>query len=90
VGRPVILYNADVLGIGIMNIDELARTLGIVSSRRAPLGDLDLAPRPVNVKDHEEVDGVVAAVLVVVAFKVAQLSREEPLIWFILHPDSPK
>jgi hypothetical protein len=74
-GRQVILYNADVLGIGIMNIDELAHTLCMVF-RRAPRGDLDCAPRPMNVEDDEEIDGAVTAVLVVAAFKLAWLSRD--------------
>jgi hypothetical protein len=43
VGRQVVLHNPDVLGIGIMDIGEFARALGVVFCR-PPLGDLDLAP----------------------------------------------
>ena len=33
VGRQIILHDADVLGIGIMNIDEFAHALGVVLGR---------------------------------------------------------
>ena len=42
----------------------------------APLGDFDLAPRPVDVDADEEIDGAVAAVLVIVAFELARLGRD--------------
>ena len=51
VGRQVILHNPDALGIGIVDIDEFAHALGVVFGR-APLGDLDLAPGPVDVEDR--------------------------------------
>ena len=46
------------------------------SSAARRCGDLDLAPRPVRVEEDEEIDGAVAAVLVIVAFKPARLGRD--------------
>ena len=43
---------------------------------RAPLGDLDLAPRPVHVEEDEQIGGAVAAVLAVVALELARLGRD--------------
>ena len=51
VGRQVILHDPDARGIRIMDIDEFAHAAGVVSCR-APLGDLDLAPRPMHVDAH--------------------------------------
>ena len=72
VGRQVILHNPDAGGIGIMDIDEFAHALGVVF-RRPTLGDLDLAPGPVHVDADEEIDGAVAAILVIVAFELTRL-----------------
>jgi len=58
--------------------------LGIIFSG-APRGDLDLAPRPIGVEEDEEIDGAVAAVLVVVSFELARLGRigwrTSPMSW---------
>src|SRR5580692_5326510 len=74
VGRQVVLHNADVLGLGIMDIDELAHELSVVFCCPS-FGDLDLAPGTMHVEDDEEIDGAVAAVLVIVAFELARLGR---------------
>src|ERR1700719_1789476 len=58
-----------------MDIDEFAHAAGVVSCR-APLGDLDLAPRPMHVDAHEEIDGAVTAVLVIVTFELTRLGRD--------------
>jgi hypothetical protein len=70
-----ILHNADTFGIGEMDIGEFAHALGVVFCR-PPLGDLDLAPGPMHVDADEEIDGAVAAVLVVVAFELARRGRD--------------
>ena len=57
-----------------MDIDEFAHAPGVVF-RRPPLSDLDLAPRPVHVDTDEEIDGAVAAVLVIVTFELARFGR---------------
>ena len=84
VGRQVILHDADARGFGIMDIDEFAHALGIIF-RRPALGDLDLAPGPVHVDTDEEIDGAVAAVLAIVAFKLAGWAgigwRTSPINW---------
>ena len=48
VDRQVILYHPDASGVGIMDIDEFAHAVGVVYCR-PPLGDLDLAPGPIDV-----------------------------------------
>jgi len=74
-GRQIILHHADACGIGIMDIDEFTHAVGVIFCR-PPLGDLDLAPRPMHVDADEEIDGAVAAVLVIVAFELARLGRD--------------
>lgn len=75
VGRQIVLHEANAGGLGIVDIDEVAHAMGVVSCR-APLGDLDLSPRPVDVDKDKEIDGTVAAVLLVVALKLARLGRD--------------
>src|SRR5712675_1366806 len=58
-----------------MDIDEFAHAPGVVSCR-PPLGDLDLAPGPMHVDADEEIDGAVAAVLVIVTFELTRLGRD--------------
>src|SRR5258707_2313850 len=55
-----------------MDIDELAHAVGVIFCR-PPLGDLDLAPGPMDVDADEEIDGAVAAVLVIVTLALAPL-----------------
>ena len=55
-----------------IDIDEVAHAEGEVVSG-APIGDLDLAPRAVDVKEDEEIGGAVAAILVVVALDLPRL-----------------
>ena len=74
-GRQVVLYDPDARGIGILDIDKLAYALGVVFCR-PPLGKLDLAPRPMHVDADEEIDGAVAAVLVIVTFELTRLGRD--------------
>ena len=72
-GRQVVLHDADARCLGIVNVHEFAQALGIVLGC-APGGDLDLAPWPVHVEADEEIDGAVAAVLVVEAFELSGAS----------------
>ena len=76
--------NPDEIGIGIVDIDEFVHALGVVFCR-SPLGDLDLAPGPMDVEDDEEIGRAVALVLGVVAFELAGLGRigwrTSPMSW---------
>src|SRR6202163_2184304 len=74
VGRQVVLYDPDARSIGIMDIDKFAHASGVVFCR-PPLGDLDLAPRPMHVDADEEIDGAVAAVFIIVTFELTRLCR---------------
>src|SRR5712671_4533979 len=58
-----------------MDIDEFTHAVGVIFCR-PPLGDLDLAPGPMDVDADEEIDGAVAAVLVIVTFELARLGRD--------------
>ena len=75
VGRQIVQHDADALGMGIVDIDEIAHALGEVFGG-APLGDLDVAPGPVDVDADEEIDRAVAAVLAIVALELARLGRD--------------
>jgi hypothetical protein len=66
VGRQIVLHGPDACGFEIMDIDEFAHALGVVLGC-PPLGDLDLAPRPVHVDADEEIDGAVAPILAITA-----------------------
>ena len=66
VGRQVVLHDPDARGVGIMNIDEFAHALGVIFSRSSRC-DLDLARGPVHVDADEEIDGAVAAILVILS-----------------------
>src|SRR5258705_5780748 len=60
-----------------MDIDEFTHAVGVIFCR-PPLGDLDLAPGPMDVDADEEIDGAVAAVLVIVTVELAPLRRGRP------------
>jgi hypothetical protein len=51
-------------------VDKFAHASSVVF-RRTPLCGLDLAPTPMRVDADEEIDGVVAAVLVIITFELA-------------------
>ena len=70
--REVVQHDPDLLGLGIVDVDEFAHAFGKVAGR--PLvGDLDPAPGPVDVEKDEQVDRAVAPILVVVALELARL-----------------
>src|SRR5256884_7292083 len=75
--RQIVLHEADAVGVGIMDIDEFAHAVGVVHGG-AVLGDLDVAPATMRVEGNEEIDGAVAAVLVIVAAPLSPLRRERP------------
>jgi len=74
-GRQIVLHDADAGGLGTVDIDKVAHAMGVVLCR-APFGDFDLSPRPVDVEEDKQIDGAVATVLVVVAFELARLDRD--------------
>ena len=65
-GGEVIEDDADALGLWEVDIYELAGPGGEVVSG-ATIGDLDPAPRAMGIDEDEEIDGAVAAILVVEA-----------------------
>jgi hypothetical protein len=66
VGGEVIEDDADALGLWEVDIDELAHAKGEVVSG-ATISDLDPAPRAMGIDEDKEIDGAVAAILVVEA-----------------------
>src|SRR5258708_39507492 len=80
-----------------MDIDKLAHALGVVFCR-PPLGELDLAPGPMHVDADKEIDGAVAAGLVIVKLALTPLAREaagdRPPPWCpapaSAHPPAPR
>ncbi len=75
VGRQIVLYHPDAVGVGIMDVDEIAHALGVVFGC-LPIGDLDGAPGAVGIEEDEQVGRAVAAVLAVVAFELARSGRD--------------
>ena len=85
-GGEVIEDDADALGLWEVDIDELAHAKGEVVSG-ATISDLDPAPRAVGIRDEdEEIDGAVAAILVVEALEPSGCPagigwRASPMSW---------
>ena len=67
VGREVVGHDADLPGLGEMDIARPAHAFSEVRCRAAP-GDPDLAPGPMGVEEDEEVCGTLASILEVKAF----------------------
>ena len=75
VGGEVIEDDADALGLWEVDIDELAHAKGEVVSG-ATISDLDPAPRAMGIDEDEEIDGAVAAILVVEALEPSGCGRD--------------
>src|SRR6476659_78556 len=58
-----------------MNVDELAHAVGVVYGGAA-FCNLDVAPAAMRLEGDEEIDGAVAAVLVIVALALSRLGRD--------------
>jgi hypothetical protein len=58
-----------------VDVDELAHAVRIVYGGAA-LGDLDVAPAAMRIEGDEEIDGAVAAVLVIVVLASSRLGRD--------------
>src|SRR3546814_11661527 len=67
-------WSADVCSSDL-DVDEIAHLLGKVDGR-APPGDRDLAPGPVGIHGDEQIDGAVAAILVVIALQPSRPGRD--------------
>jgi hypothetical protein len=84
VGRPIVEHDADQLGLGGVQVDEVAHAFREVAGGAA-VGDLDGAPGPVDVEEDEQISGAVAAILAFVALELAWRSRigwrTSPLSW---------
>lgn len=61
--------------IGIMDIDEFAHAVRVVHGG-ATLRHLDVAPAAMRIEGDEEIDGPVAAVLVIIAFALSRSGRD--------------
>lgn len=54
-----------------MDVDELTHAVSVVHGGAA-VGDLDVAPAPIRIEGDEEIDGAVAAILVIVALALSR------------------
>src|SRR6516164_128444 len=75
VGGEVVEDDAGALGFWEVDIDEFAHAKGEVVSG-AMIGDLDPAPGAMGLEEDEEIDGAVAAILVIVAFGPSGCGRD--------------
>src|SRR6185437_637776 len=72
--RQIVLHDTDAGSVGIMDVDEFAHAVRVVYGGAA-VCNLDVAPATMRVEGNEEIDGAVAAVLVIVALALPRLSR---------------
>ena len=73
--RQIVLHDTDAGGGGIMDVDEFTHAVRVVHGGAA-LCDLDIAPAPMWIEGDEEIDGAVAAILIIVAFGLSRLGRD--------------
>ena len=67
-GGEVIEHDADAVGPWEVDIDQFAHAESEIPGG-AVISNLDLAPRAVGIEEDEQIDGAVAAILVVEALK---------------------
>jgi hypothetical protein len=83
-GRQIVGYDADALGLRIVGAGEFAHADG-ESRRCAALGDLDPASWPVGIEEDDRVGGAVAAVFAVVALDLSRFGCDRrptsPINW---------
>src|SRR3546814_220438 len=90
----VVHDHPDLVSVGEADVDEIAHLLGKVDGR-APPGDRDLAPGPVGIHGDEQIDGAVAAILVVIALQPSRPGRDwltcfaDELNRALVAPDTP-
>ncbi|KRR19207.1 hypothetical protein CQ13_34150 [Bradyrhizobium retamae] len=70
VDRQIVLHDTDTGGIGIMDVDEFTHAVGVVHGGAA-VCYLDVAPAAMRIEGDEEIDGAVAAVLIIVALALS-------------------
>src|SRR6266446_8411649 len=76
----VVQHYADLLRLRIVDVDQVAHTLGKVECS-ALLGDLDLPPGPMHIEEDEKIRRAVALVLVVVSLALSRARRQgQPLL----------
>ena len=71
-GGEIVEDDPDALGVGEVEVDEVAHGEGEVVGGAA-LGDFDVAPGAMGIEADEEIGGAVAAILVVEALRPAWL-----------------
>jgi hypothetical protein len=65
VSREVVEHDADSVGIGVVHVHEVSHALGKIEGS-APVGNLDVPPRPMRIEEDKQVGGAVASILIVV------------------------
>jgi hypothetical protein len=75
VDRQIVENDTDTLGLGKVNVSKFAHTGGEIDCGPA-LGDFHLAPRPMDVDEHEQIGCSIAPIFAIVALK-CQLDLKE-------------
>jgi hypothetical protein len=71
-GREIVENDPDDVGLGVMEIDEIAHACGKILGG-APFSDLDPAPGPMRVEEDEEINRPIAPVFTIITFRLARL-----------------
>ena len=75
VGRQIVENDTDTPGLGKVNVSKFAHAGGEIDCGPA-LGDFHLAPRPMDVDEHEQIGGSITPIFATVALKLARLGRD--------------
>ena len=75
VDRQIVENDTDTLGLGKVNVSKFAHAGGEIDCGPA-LGDFHLAPRPMDVDEHEQIGCSITSIFAIVALKLARLGRD--------------
>ena len=75
VGRQIVDNDTDTLGLGKVNVSKFAHAGGEIDCGPA-LGDFHLAPRPMDVDEHEQIGCSITSIFAIVPLELARLGRD--------------
>jgi hypothetical protein len=73
--RQIVENDTDTLGLGKVNVSKFAHAGGEIDCGPA-LGDFHLAPRPMDVDEHEQIGCSITSIFAIVPLELARLGRD--------------